>query len=150
MHFNINYSSENASWTFLYFSVSSNKKRYRIVKILITRVTIIWIFYFGRLRFEKLLVTRLEMKTHSIIRNMICIMYHAFWFHIRLYPFFFPKILTQSLLPWENFLHLQKKSIDPSITEMPITTEYINQYFKLKMFIMLNLRVLVKLCNWTR
>ena len=41
-------------------------------------------------------------------------------------------------------------TIDDFSPEMPTTTEYINQYFKLKMFIMLNGRVLVKLCDWTR
>ena len=34
-----------------------------------------------------------------------------------------------------------------NFTEMPTTTEYINQHFKLKMFIKLNRRVLVKLCE---
>ena len=38
-----------------------------------------------------------------------------------------------------NFTHI--------ISKMPTTTEYINQHFKLKMFIMLNHRVLVKLSD---
>ena len=37
-----------------------------------------------------------------------------------------------------------KRYINP---EMPTTTECINQYFKLKMFMMLNRRILVKLIN---
>ena len=35
-------------------------------------------------------------------------------------------------------------------TEVPTTTECINQFFKLKMFMMLNRRVLVKHCGSTR
>ena len=44
-----------------------------------------------------------------------------------------------------QFIEKSEEGNRKAHSDMTTTTEYINQYFKLKMFIMLNRRVLVKL-----